>query len=189
MGLQESRIINSVHPWLGVRLKWLGEVARILSGGQSLISGNRTRTEQLALYQSFTQRPVAYPGCSQHQYGFAADATWLPFVLLSSKARPIPITPAETNRIMEGHARRAGLTTVEGDTGHLQIYPGSMFREWAVRTGRCLANPPPRPIDQARASSFAFRDCLLEATRANARGDRTPRSCPLPCGPLYGIPC
>lgn len=189
MGLRESRILNSVHPWLRVRLDWLAEVAKLLGGGQSLISGNRTRTEQLELYESFTSRPVAYPGCSQHQYGFAADATWLPFVLLSSKARPIPITPAETNNIMAGHARRAGLTTVEGDTGHLQIYPGAMFREWAVRTGRCPANPPPRLRDQAVASSFAFRDCLLRVTAANRAGFRGNMSCPLPCGPLYGIPC
>lgn len=144
MGLRESRIINSVHPWLGARLSWLQEVARILGGGQLLISGERSPTKQLELYNSGQSRPVAYPGCSQHQYGFAADASWLPFAVITSKGRGQRLsTSAETFAIMEGHARRAGLQTVRGDPGHLQIFPGAEFRNWAVGSGFCPANPPP----------------------------------------------
>lgn len=143
MGLRDTQILNSIHPWLKVRVRWLGEVARLLGGGQSLISGNRTFAQQLTLYSAPGNRPVAYPGCSQHQYGFAVDATWLPFAQVTSKGRAVSTSPSETNSIMAGHARRAGLTTVVGDDGHLQIYPGAMFREWAVRSGHCPANPPP----------------------------------------------
>jgi len=188
MGLRETRIINSVHPWLGVRLKWLAEVSRILGGGQNLISGNRTSSEQSVLWQRGGSRPVARPGCSQHQYGYAADATWLPFATINSKGRLKVTRPSETNAIMEGHARRAGLTTVTGDPGHLQIYPAGMFLLWA--TGRNLCPDPAWPrLDLARASSFAFRDCLLAATSANREGFRGQVSCPLPCGPLFGTPC
>jgi len=137
MGLRDSQIISSVHPWLGVRLKWLGEVARLLGGGQSLISGNRTVSEQARLWEASTTGPVADPGCSQHQYGFAADATWLPFVIVTSKGRPLLTSQAQTNAIMSGHARRAGLTTVTNDAGHVQIYPGAMFRTWAQSRGLC----------------------------------------------------
>ena len=134
MGLRESRIINSVHPWLGVRLLWLQEVAKILGGRQSLISGNRSLEKQRELYDiTGPSRPAAFPGCSQHNYGFAADATWLPFLRFTT-TRKLPKAPqggdfdmtsqAETDSIMENHARRAGLTVVPRDVGHLQIYPG-----------------------------------------------------------------
>jgi len=137
MGLRDNQIINSVHPWLGIRLKWLGEVARILGGGQSLISGNRTVSQQARLFDENPGRPVAEPGCSQHQYGFAADATWLPFVIITSKGRPLLTSQEQTNAIMSGHANRAQLTTVANDAGHVQIYPGAMFRSWASARGLC----------------------------------------------------
>lgn len=146
MGLRESRILNEVHPWLRVRLKWLAEVARLLGGGQSLISGVRSSGQQRELWERRGARPVAFPGCSQHQYGFAADAVWIPFVGITSKGRGKVInTSAETQAAMEGFARQAQLTTVSNDPGHLQIYPGAMFRAWAVRRGLC--NPPP-PIQR-----------------------------------------
>jgi len=143
MSLRDSRIINEVHPWLGARLRWLGEVARIYGTVQSLISGNRTERQQLALYDAQGSRPAAYPGCSQHQYGFAADATYLPLVLISSKGKPIVFSHQETTAAMNSAARHVGLTLVSGDDGHYQIYPGIQFRSWAVSRGLCPANPPP----------------------------------------------
>jgi len=190
MGLRESRIINSVHPWLGVRLKWLAEVATIVGSSQILISGNRTREEQRELFGRLGSRPVAAPGCSQHQYGFAADASYLPSVFITSKARPLLTPTEETNRFMESAAHHVSLTTVANDPGHLQIYPGAQFRSWAV--GRGLCNPVQLSgfnIESVDAANRAYRDCLLNVTRLNREGFRGSLTCPLPCGPLFNIPC
>lgn len=160
MSLSQSRIINSVHPWLGARLKWLGEVARIVGSGQTLISGIRTEERQLQLYNSSSTRPVAFPGCSQHQYGFAADAQYLPISLVSSKGRPAVSTAKQTTSFFNSAARHVGLTLVAGDDGHYQIYPGNQFRAWAVSGGFCNPNPPPRPERfTPPRTDFVFRTC------------------------------
>ena len=160
MGLRESRIINTVHPWLGARLRWLGQVAEIIGSRQSLLSGNRTRVEQRKLYDRPGTRPVAFPGCSQHQYGFAADAQYLPIIRGSSKARPAISTAKQTTQFMNSAARHVGLTLVAGDDGHYQIYPGIQFREWAVSRGLCNPNPPPRPTRFVKPrTDFVFRTC------------------------------
>jgi len=149
MGLRESRIINSVHPWLGARLQWLSEVARIIGSNQILSSGNRTRGEQLALYNDVRVAVVAYPGCSQHQYGFAADANYLPAANITSKGRGLLETQAATDRFMQSAAHHVNLTTVNQDPGHLQVYPGNQFRNWAVARGFCNPNPPPRNFPES----------------------------------------
>lgn len=140
MGIRDSRILNEVHPWLRVRLKWLAEVARIIGSGQSLISGNRSREEQQTLFDTVVDRPVAAPGCSQHQYGFAVDATYLPSFFVTTKGRPMTAPNIETNRFMEEAAHSVNLTTVRKDPGHLQIYPGAQFKSWAVARGFCNPN-------------------------------------------------
>jgi len=142
MGLQASRILNSVHPWLKIRLEWLGEVATIFGSSQTLLSGNRTAVEQLELYNSQTTRPAAFPGCSQHQYGFAADAQWRRATHISSKGRGILLSQNETDRFMASAAHHVNLTTVAQDPGHLQIYPGNQFKNWAVGRGFCPLIPP-----------------------------------------------
>jgi len=192
MGLRESRIINEVHPWLGVRLKWLAEVAKIVGSSQILISGNRTKEEQRRLFGRLGSRPVAAPGCSQHQYGFAADASYLPSFFVTSKGRAQTDPQIETDQFMQSAAHHVNLTTVTNDPGHLQIYPGAEFRHWAI--GRGLCNPIQLNgfnIEKVDAANRAFRDCLLNASRqTRLLGSDAPRtSCPLPCGPLYGIPC
>jgi len=160
MGLRESRIINSVHPWLGVRLKWLQEVALAVGGVQTLISGVRTREEQLFLYNRQTNRPAAYPGCSQHEYGFAADALWTPIVQVTSKARLKVFRQDETDRFMGSAARHVGLHLVANDTGHLQVYAGSEFKAWAVASGFCNPNPPPPDSSFIKPrTDFVFRTC------------------------------
>jgi len=186
MGLRESRIINGVHPWLGARLQWLGEVAVLYGSVQTLISGWRSESQQLELYNNQTNRPAAYPGCSQHNYGFAADAVWAPAVQISSKARPLVFGQAETDRVMNNAARHASLTLVANDTGHVQMYNGLVFREWAVAHRLCPAVPP---IPLLQQSNNAYRDCLLNATRLNREGFRGTLSCPPPCGPLFGTVC
>jgi len=153
MSLQSSRILNSVHPWLKERLLWLGEVARISGGDQTYLSGTRSLDSQFQLYETVVDRPVAYPGCSQHNYGFAADVKWgffIQSVPTTIFGFPIPKVPTsvrifsqqETNDFMESAARSVNLTTVSRDPGHLQIYPGSTFRNWAVGRGLCNPNPP-----------------------------------------------
>lgn len=170
MSLQESRILNSVHPWLRERLEWLGEVARISGGDQTLISGSRSTTEQLELYNTVSERPVAYPGCSQHNYGFAADVKW-GFFIQSNTAKvfgiPIPKMPSsvrvftqqETNSFMESAARHVNLQTVSRDPGHLQIYPGLTFRNWSVGRGFCNPNPPSPPRFLKARDDFVFKTC------------------------------
>jgi len=193
MGLRESRIITSVHPWFGARLKWLAEVARLNGGSQALISGNRTREEQWKLYNFQGTRPAAYPGCSQHQYGFAADAVWTPFATITSKGRGVVYSQQETNRIMNEAAAIASLTTVRGDPGHLQVFNGAQFRAHVVSVGLCPASPPPPlwNIAQVQASNDAYRDCLMSASSATRLlGSKAPSfSCPQPCGPLFNRLC
>lgn len=143
MGLRESRIINSVHPWLGVRLQWMQDVAGIVGGRQLLISGVRTEQEQARLYDTQTIRPAAFPGCSQHEFGFAADAVWQPINQITSKGRIKTFTNLETDTFMGNAARHVGLHLVANDTGHVQMYPNSEFKAWAVGRGFCNPNPPP----------------------------------------------
>ncbi len=161
VGLRESRIINSVHPWLGVRLQWLQDVSRIVGGNQLLISGVRTQAEQRTLYDNQTTRPAAYPGCSQHEFGFAADAKWLPITQITSKARLKVFTNAETNTFMGNAARHVGLHLVAGDTGHVQMYPNSEFKSWAVASGFCNPNPP-FPKSALSYLSFLDRQSFLD---------------------------
>jgi len=142
MSIRSSRILQEVHPWLSVRLKWLGEVAKIIGSGQTLISGNRNRDQQQELFDRVENRPVAPAGCSQHEYGFAADATYLPSVFVSSKGRAMIGVIRDTNQFMENAAHSVNLTTVRNDPGHFQIYPGSQFRSWAVGRGFCPERPP-----------------------------------------------
>ncbi len=155
MGLRESRIINEVHPWFGGRLRWLGQVARLYGGIQLLISGNRTRAEQQVLYQNRGTRPVALPGCSQHQYGYAADAVWQRFATVTSKGKAVVFTQAETDWTMRQAAAIAGLTSVSGDPGHLQVFNGVAFRTWAVSQGFCN--------DRAASIMKSYQDCLAAA--------------------------
>jgi len=160
MGLRESRIINSVHPWLGARLTWLGEVATIVGSGQTMISGLRDLEQQRELYEGFGTRPTAFPGCSQHNYGWAADAQYLPITLISSKGRPAMSTGKATTAFFNEAARHVGLSLVAGDDGHYQIYPNSQFKAWAVASGLCNPNPPPRPTRFVQPrTDFVFRTC------------------------------
>jgi len=154
MGLRESRVINSVHPWLGVRLEWMGQVADLVGSRQQLFSGLRTLEQQRLLYNTLAPfKPVAYPGCSQHNYGFAADAFWDRITQISAKGRIKLFTEAETVSFMNQAARHVGLILVANDDGHFQVYPGIQFKEWAVSWGLCDPNPPP-PVDPTVPGGF-----------------------------------
>lgn len=147
MSLKESRALNGVDPWLAVRVQWLGQVIEAWGGVQIYLSGVRTREEQQVLYDRVRNRPVAAPGCSQHQYGYAVDVTW---GLLREFSPLGDFSPVEINELMSELGQRIGLVTVQNDRGHFQIFPGAEFRPWAVDAGFCQKFPlPPRPRSQA----------------------------------------
>lgn len=138
MGLKESRVLSGIHPWLAVRVKWLGDVIGAWGGVQIYLSGFRTEAEQIRLMRSlaqrFSPRPVAGPGCSQHQYGYAVDVAW---GLLREESPIGEFSPKEINDLMSNLGNSIGLVTVAQDSGHFQIFPGSEFRAWSVASGFC----------------------------------------------------
>lgn len=138
MGLRESSVLSGLHPWLAIRVRWLGEVIEAWGGVQIYLSGLRTEAEQIrlmrSLAQKFSSRPVAGPGCSQHQYGYAVDVAW---GLLREQSALGHFNPKEINDLMSDLGRSIGLVTVAQDSGHFQIFPGSEFRSWSVASGFC----------------------------------------------------
>lgn len=118
----------------------MDEVIKIWGGRQFYHSGVRTAERQRELYDTPSKRPVAFPGCSQHQFGFAVDVSWFPIMNFADN---IGMSGPATNRLMEDLGRHIGLVTVANDVGHFQIYPGSTFRPWAIASGFCNPNPPP----------------------------------------------
>lgn len=131
----------------------MGEVIEAWGGVQIYLSGFRTEAEQIRLMRSlaqvFSNRPVAGPGCSQHQYGYAVDVAWG----LEREASALGhFSPKEINALMSDLGRSIGLVTVERDPGHFQIFPGSEFRSWSVSSGFC------DPVETARLQQqFAER--------------------------------
>lgn len=159
MGLLDSQVLNSLHPWLRVRLEWMAEVALAVGSIQRLFSGFRTLEQQRYLYDTVsTGRPVAFPGCSQHNYGFAADGSWDPILQITHKGRLRSFTIAETISFMNQVARHVNLTLVAGDNGHFQIYPGLQFKQWAVSMGFCDPHPP-LPAWKTPVQSFLELNC------------------------------
>ncbi len=125
----------------------MGDYIALLGGVQIYLSGFRSRSQQEDLFVTVRNRPVARPGCSQHQYGFAVDVAW---GLLREESPIGQFSPREINSFMSEVGRILGLTAVERDPGHFQIFPGAQFKAWAVASGFC--DPTPVPI----------RDPLLE---------------------------
>ncbi len=154
MGLREDQIINSVHPYLGVRLRWLSDVALAVGSRMTAFSGNRSLDKQSELYHKGSGgRPVAFPGCSQHNYGWAADVGFDLIRQITSKGRGKTFTPAETWQFFNSAARHVGLWLVSGDNGHYQIYNNLEFKNWAVIRGSCNPNPP-RPAHELDRAAF-----------------------------------
>ena len=150
MSLQESQALSGVHPWLAVRIIFMREVIDLWGGGQRYLSGVRTREQQQALFFRPSERPVAAPGCSQHQYGYAVDIFWLPII---NFAQNLQLTGKQTDEVMIDLGQQLGLVTVRDDTGHFQVFPGSEFKAWAVASGFCDPN--------SRRPEFFFEESLL----------------------------
>lgn len=125
MSLSLRNQLAGLHPYVSWSLEYILTYAQQAGAQFSILSTNRTPSEQHALFQRNPSR-AARAGCSQHQYGLAADvqfarSDWQDWYLAS--------------------VRNFGLTTVEGDRPHVQAIPGAVFREWAQSQGLC---PDPR---------------------------------------------
>jgi len=148
--------LGSVHPYVRDRVSFILSWADWYGGSYTVTSGLRTESEQLALIRAGkTSTP---PGCSQHQYGLAVDVAF------------------SNNLWQEWYlsaARSLGLITVPGDPVHVQTFPGSSFREYAVDRGLCSPAPKqdPFPVDTQTALN-----CGPGATRSS-------------CRPLRGCTC
>lgn len=65
-----------MHPLVANVLRWHSWLAKALFGfTPRFLSGFRTHEQQLALFRGDvpTPNPVAFPGTSQHEFGFAYD--------------------------------------------------------------------------------------------------------------------
>lgn len=164
MGLKESRVLTGVHPWLAARVRWMGNVIEAWGGVQIYLSGLRTEAEQQVLFDRTRRRPVAAPGCSQHQYGYAVDVAW---GLLREESPLGAYSPKEIAELMGQLARSLQLQTVQNDSGHFQVFPASEFKPWAVASGFCDPGAIPAPLGNAEFF------CGFGATQAavDARGN------------------
>lgn len=135
------------------------DVVNYYRGTFIYFSGIRSVQAQARLFRDrgFFGRPVAEPGCSQHQYGYAVDVGITGPIIEDRDAQDfVPSVLAL--------ARQVGLFTVSRDPGHFQIFPGSEFRPWASAAGFC---PDPSWLSRADQSlNFqTYTDCLLAATQ------------------------
>jgi len=163
MSLSESQALTNVNPALAERIRYMGALIDYWGGKQGYLSGVRSLDKQRQLFNTLTDRPVAAPGCSQHQYGFAVDVFWLPIISFRFN---IQMTGRQTNQFMETVGEALGLKTVQNDLGHFQIFPGPQFKAWAVGSGFCDPNDTPVKV----VSSFAHPDGAV-VTRSD--GSRT----------------
>jgi len=121
MGLGWRGRLAEVHPFVGDRIRFILDYAERFGPQFTVTSVVRTAGQQNALFEADPNTAVR-AGCSQHQYGLAADVkfnsnSWQNWYLQS--------------------ARNFGLTTVPGDPVHVQGFPGSAFREWSSGQGLC----------------------------------------------------
>ncbi len=137
MSLATRQALNSVHPYLGDRIRYILEYADNWSPHYHITSGLRTPEEQYRLFIE-PNSLAAQVGCSQHQYGLAADVwfedpSWQEWYLDS--------------------ARRLGLVTVRGDPVHVQAVPGTNFRWMASSAGLCPDDRYRRLMQDPRPST------------------------------------
>jgi len=121
MSLSTRSQLAGMDPYMAWAITYILDFAERRGAKFTITSVNRTDAQQFKLYIQGKGMAVR-PGCSQHQYRLAADveferADWQNWYLQS--------------------VRNFGLTTVQGDPVHVQGFPGSRFREWAVGRGLC----------------------------------------------------
>ena len=134
MSLQGSRIKSGLDPWLRVRIQYLEDITLFNHGTFLYFSGARSIAEQAEIFESRIfrpRRPVAQPGCSQHNVGWAVD------VGIFGPLETEDFTTDEFTRAVISLGQEIGLVTVARDPGHFQIYPGAEYRAAAESAGIC----------------------------------------------------
>ncbi len=140
-----SLALRGVHPYLQEAIGWITGLVESWGGSASYYSGYRSNADQRELYDFCRSRetsvtkfpqvpcpyPVAVPGCSQHEYGFAVDAGFFgPF--------PYP----KWNDSAQALAKEYwGLSTVAGDPNHFAMYPSNQWVPWVREFGDCRPEP------------------------------------------------
>jgi len=166
MSISKRQELERTNPYFSWATRYILAYADRAGARYTITSVFRTPAQQWELFRKFDTTAVA-PGCSQHQYGAAVD---------------VKFDRADWQRWWQASARNFGLTTVQGDSVHAQLIPGARFREWSTSQGLC---PDPNYPVQSMTETKAWRDCLLAASRDS----KTSRTCKVPCGGAYNIPC
>jgi len=141
--------LGSLHPYVRDRLGYILAVADWYGGNYEVTSGFRTEAEQRDLIRQ--GKTTTAPGCSQHQYGLAADVKfandiWQEWYLAA--------------------ARQLGLVTVSNDPVHIQTFPGADFREWAVGRRFCIPERSfPHPDGQVVTNPDGSRQWVWNTSR------------------------
>lgn len=125
MSLSLRNKLSGTHPLFAWAIEYILDYATQAGGKFTVTSVNRTAQKQWELFAAPNSK-ATWVGCSQHQYGLAADVVfegkgWQEWYLAS--------------------ARNFGLSTVSGDPVHVQLIPGARFGEWSRAQGLC---PDPR---------------------------------------------
>lgn len=134
-------IKGGLNPYLKDRIQWIEDVIDYYGGQTVYISGYRSHKEQVRLWEkrnspfNLDTRPVAQPGCSQHEYGYAVDVAFLPAIdMIPDLGLP---TSNPFTEYADALAEYVGLVLVRGDPGHYQVIPGNEFKAWAKAAGLC----------------------------------------------------
>jgi len=156
-------MLRGVSPYIRDAINWITKIVEINGGSATYYSGRRSLREQQELWDFCEKRkpsvtrfprvpcpfPVATPGCSQHEYGFAVDAGFF------SPANRLGLTSSWNDLAQDLGRQYWGLSTVANDPNHFQMYPITTFLPWARETGQC---PPPGPILSFTSTSFPHPD-------------------------------
>jgi len=125
MSLSTRSQLAATHPYFAWAVDYILSYAANNGGEFTITSIQRSAQQQWDLYARVNTTAVR-PGCSQHQYGAAVDVKFK--------------LPNWQNWYLSS-VRNFGLSTVVGDPVHVQLIPGTRFREWSTSQGFC---PDPR---------------------------------------------
>lgn len=120
-------MMAGVHPALKARVQLILNVAARHGGDYRVSSGLRSREQQDSLFCSPNPFPVARPGCSQHEYGFAVDVVF---------------SRQDWQRWYLAVGGLLGLSTVPNDPVHLQLFPSAIWSRAMRRYPPCRESRP-----------------------------------------------
>jgi len=136
--------LSGVNPYLQEAMGWLSDLFDSWGGSSTFWSGYRSNADQRELFDYCRRRepsitkfpavpcpfPVATPGCSQHEYGFAVDASFF----------------SDRGGVWTAYAQELardywGLHRIPGDTNHFQMYSSQQWLPWVKEIGNCRPEP------------------------------------------------